>query len=76
MPNEDCIVCHEATGVGSPYHSSRRLVARADGSRIFLCSDCAARGAPERRHELSDEERRRLEEHGAMFGITWNATGS
>jgi uncharacterized protein YlaI len=74
MAKEPCIVCGEETGIGSPYFSSRQLVHKG-AAPVFLCSDCEARSHPARRHELSDDERRRLEEHSSLFGIAFNATG-
>jgi NMD protein affecting ribosome stability and mRNA decay len=75
MAKEPCVVCGDETMIGSPYFSSRRQVAGPGAAAAFLCSDCEARSHPSRRHELSDEERRRLNEHALMFGIAFNATG-
>lgn len=75
MAKEPCVVCGEETRIGSPYFSSRRQTVAKDGAAVFLCSDCEARSHPSRRHELRDEERRQLDEHGLIFGIAFNATG-
>jgi hypothetical protein len=75
MPVEPCTVCGEDTSLGRPEFIGRREAKAADGSPRWLCAECDARSRPSRRHELSDEERRRLEQHGMMFGIAFNATG-
>jgi hypothetical protein len=68
MVKEPCVVCGEETGIGSPYYSSRRAVV-SKGAEAFLCSDCEARSHPGRRHELTDEQRRKLDESALMFGL-------
>jgi hypothetical protein len=75
MASEPCVVCGEETGLGHAQYLGRREVKGRDGSARFLCAECQARSRPARRHELSDEERRRLDEHAAMFGLAFNATG-
>ncbi len=68
MAKEPCLVCGEETGIGSPFFSSRRVVDSNPG-QAFLCSDCEARSHPTRRHELTDEQRQRLDESALMFGL-------
>jgi uncharacterized protein YlaI len=72
---EPCAVCGEDTSLGRPMFEARRGTQRRNGTRVFLCSDCQARTDPERRHQFSEEERRRLDEHAGLFGIAFNATG-
>lgn len=75
MSIEPCVVCTEDTSLGHGRFLGRRELAGSDGTARYLCGECEARSRPTRRHELSDAERRRLDEHAAMFGIAFNATG-
>ena len=70
MATEACLVCTEETAIGSPLYSSRTVVAR-DDARGFVCVDCRAKASPERRGELSRDERARLDESAAVFGTWW-----
>ena len=75
MSAEPCSVCGEDTSLGHASYFGRREAIAPDGRPRFFCAECHARNRPERRNELSDEERRRLDDHAAMFGLAFNATG-
>ena len=65
-----CAGCSEETSVGSVFHSDRRVIDAADGSRTYLCSDCLARAAGGRRGEpLTDEELRDLAASAGIGGV-------
>jgi hypothetical protein len=71
MAKEPCLICDEETATGSPLYASRTVVT-GDDARAFVCVDCKARSSPERRGELSRDERARLEESAAVFGAWWS----
>jgi hypothetical protein len=75
MATEPCAVCGDDTALGRAEYIGRREAVAKDGTPRFLCGDCEARSRPGRRHELSDEQRRRMDEHALMFGLAFNPTG-
>lgn len=68
------MVCGVDTALGRAEYIDRRE-AQPEGRHLYLCADCFARSRPGRRGELSEDERRRLDDHAFMFGIAFNATG-
>jgi hypothetical protein len=71
MAQEPCLVCEEETATGCPLYVGRTEIVR-DQARRYVCEDCRARSSPERRHELSRDERGRLHESAAVFGTWWS----
>ena len=74
MTSEPCSVCTEETAIGSDRYSSRLVADKPDGTRLFLCSECASRASPERQHELTRAELARLQESSFYFGV-WVSSG-
>ena len=71
---EPCVVCGEDTAVGSVFYSDR-LIDRTHTPARYMCSLCVQRAKGSREvHEMTDEERIKLERAAFAFG-TFKAGG-
>jgi len=67
---EPCTGCGQETAIGSVFFSDRREVAVADGTRVFLCSECQSKAHLARKGQpLTDDDLRTLAGNGGMIGV-------
>ena len=69
VQHEPCMACGEETAAGSPLYSDRRRRVLDTGQTVFLCILCSQRITGSREvHDLSDEQRTKLENAAFAFG--------
>ena len=74
---EPCVGCGQETAAGSVFFSDRRDIARSDGARVYLCSECQSKAHRARKGEpLSDEDLQIIANNGMMIGVGFLGGGS
>jgi hypothetical protein len=67
---EACMGCGQETAIGSVFFSDRREVHVADGTRVFLCSECQSKAHLARKGKpLTDDDLRTIAGNGSMIGV-------
>jgi pyruvate/2-oxoacid:ferredoxin oxidoreductase beta subunit len=74
---EACMGCGQETAVGSIFFSDRREVQIANGTRVYLCSECQSKAHLARKGQpLTDDDLRTIAGNGAMIGVGFLGGGA